>query len=518
MYDATIGRFFSEDPIGLDAGDPNLYRYVGNDPVNGADPSGLGWRNSIIVGADWSGWNAWKKDGSPVYWQSAKSVGSGFYNSGGCPKIKIGTIVVDPGSSPQNMSEAHVQLISECGGCSTTVGNLEAAAAKVTEVDYCSPKTDTAAFMIYLKVKETVCLGKKAFDIPGVETSGTVCQAFGQGAQLGALNLAVVFTFEQITALNEHRDECLAQCDIDPTTQAISVGSALVARELLFTVAGMKVATAAAQGGKVINAANIGFKLKEGYEVFQAGQAFFASASEFDALWNGGFLALSLVGIAPDAIKGAKNAKDAISRAVKCGAKPQMKLTLKATEALEAIDIDEKLLKQIAEIDGQKIYRNPNGKIYACTQCKLLSPNNVGGTTGAADDLPTNPAPKSGDAPNTNPGAAARTPRFLDAAKRLGIDLDSISIANGVALAKLNYFSGIQPKDIEALLQYMKGLGANKVVLTTSLVVNDDIAAKLNAAIAKGTTYLGASVRKLPDQTIVPGVWFKYELTFDLCK
>lgn len=43
MYDAIIGRFFSEDPIGLDAGDPNLYRYVDNDPVNRVDPNGLGY-------------------------------------------------------------------------------------------------------------------------------------------------------------------------------------------------------------------------------------------------------------------------------------------------------------------------------------------------------------------------------------------------------------------------------------------------------------------------------------------
>jgi hypothetical protein len=31
----------SEDPIGFMAGDANLYRYVGNSPVNGVDPSGL---------------------------------------------------------------------------------------------------------------------------------------------------------------------------------------------------------------------------------------------------------------------------------------------------------------------------------------------------------------------------------------------------------------------------------------------------------------------------------------------
>jgi uncharacterized protein RhaS with RHS repeats len=41
MYDPTIGRFLSEDPSGFDGGDPNLYRYVGNDPVNHTDPNGL---------------------------------------------------------------------------------------------------------------------------------------------------------------------------------------------------------------------------------------------------------------------------------------------------------------------------------------------------------------------------------------------------------------------------------------------------------------------------------------------
>jgi len=37
--DPAVGRFVSEDPIGLDGG-INLYAFVGNDPVNGWDPSG----------------------------------------------------------------------------------------------------------------------------------------------------------------------------------------------------------------------------------------------------------------------------------------------------------------------------------------------------------------------------------------------------------------------------------------------------------------------------------------------
>jgi RHS repeat-associated protein len=40
-YDPTIGRWISQDPIGFDAGDANLYRYVHNTPTNAIDPSGL---------------------------------------------------------------------------------------------------------------------------------------------------------------------------------------------------------------------------------------------------------------------------------------------------------------------------------------------------------------------------------------------------------------------------------------------------------------------------------------------
>ena len=40
-YDPTIGRFITPDPIGFMGGDTNFYRYVGNDPVNFRDPSGL---------------------------------------------------------------------------------------------------------------------------------------------------------------------------------------------------------------------------------------------------------------------------------------------------------------------------------------------------------------------------------------------------------------------------------------------------------------------------------------------
>jgi RHS repeat-associated protein len=40
-YDAQVGRFVGSDPIGFNGEDTNLYRYVGNSPINWTDPSGL---------------------------------------------------------------------------------------------------------------------------------------------------------------------------------------------------------------------------------------------------------------------------------------------------------------------------------------------------------------------------------------------------------------------------------------------------------------------------------------------
>lgn len=41
MYSPIQGTFVSQDPIGIESGDLNPYRYALNDPVNGTDPSGL---------------------------------------------------------------------------------------------------------------------------------------------------------------------------------------------------------------------------------------------------------------------------------------------------------------------------------------------------------------------------------------------------------------------------------------------------------------------------------------------
>jgi RHS repeat-associated protein len=51
-YDPSAGTWMQRDPIGLGGGDTNIYRFVGNNPTNFADPSGLAeWYND-----DWTDW------------------------------------------------------------------------------------------------------------------------------------------------------------------------------------------------------------------------------------------------------------------------------------------------------------------------------------------------------------------------------------------------------------------------------------------------------------------------------
>ena len=55
-YDAVIGRWTQEDPIGFAGGDANLYRYVGNAPTNFTDADGL--RGTPAPGGyRWGGYN-----------------------------------------------------------------------------------------------------------------------------------------------------------------------------------------------------------------------------------------------------------------------------------------------------------------------------------------------------------------------------------------------------------------------------------------------------------------------------
>ncbi len=51
-YDPRTGRWLQRDPSDAESGDPNSYRFCGNDPVNQVDPDGEDWLDFVpIIGS-----------------------------------------------------------------------------------------------------------------------------------------------------------------------------------------------------------------------------------------------------------------------------------------------------------------------------------------------------------------------------------------------------------------------------------------------------------------------------------
>jgi RHS repeat-associated protein len=82
-YDPATGRFLSRDPMGFRAGDANLYRYVGNGPVNWTDPTGLMWPTQFPLELD----PVEGKIGSPRPVQGPATAPSGPATGGGVHPI-----------------------------------------------------------------------------------------------------------------------------------------------------------------------------------------------------------------------------------------------------------------------------------------------------------------------------------------------------------------------------------------------------------------------------------------------
>lgn len=83
-YDAVTGQWLSEDPIGFDAGDANVRRYVGNNAISGLDATGLA-EDSPSAGPDSPAYGSWSgcKSHDPFYWNAYRTkwgLATGYLN------------------------------------------------------------------------------------------------------------------------------------------------------------------------------------------------------------------------------------------------------------------------------------------------------------------------------------------------------------------------------------------------------------------------------------------------------
>lgn len=111
-YDPTIGRFITPDPIGFLSGDTNFYRYVGNDPVNFTDPSGL-IANMAGALAQLASINRGRSDGNPF---------NGIVSDTSVPKTAIPNSTMPKGKTVTQASKPKAAQVSSKTSSKMTCG------------------------------------------------------------------------------------------------------------------------------------------------------------------------------------------------------------------------------------------------------------------------------------------------------------------------------------------------------------------------------------------------------------
>jgi RHS repeat-associated protein len=168
MYSPTWGRFLQADPVGYAAG-PNLYTYVGNDPLNAKDPNGkdpfIGATVGLIAGAIYGGLGAAILPGA-----SWKSIAAGAAAGG---LVGAGVGALDPSLG--------VATLATVGGVAGGAGDLAGQAA-TNYLKGAAPLSDINGAEIAGAVVGGAIGGALTPLLPAAGWAGTAAEAYATGA------------------------------------------------------------------------------------------------------------------------------------------------------------------------------------------------------------------------------------------------------------------------------------------------------------------------------------------------
>jgi len=75
------------------------------------------------------------------------------------------------------------------------------------------------------------------------------------------------------------------------------------------------------------------------------------------------------------------------------------------------------------------------------------------------------------------------------------VNLDNISVNSGIAKAKIDLSSTLDPKDIAQLKDVMKARGATRAEIDTGFIANDKLDTFLRRRVSDGKSFNGGTVR-----------------------